>query len=185
MVFGSVGRLDAVKGQIHLVEALGVLLKRNPTLARRVRLALIGDGPLRSAIERRVRALGLGDRVWMPGSRNDVPELMRGIDLFVLPSLAEGISNTVLEAMACGLPVVATAVGGNTELVEAERSGLLVPPGDSGRLAQAMERFALDTELRRRAGERARARAERLFSLDTMVEGYLAVYDRLCETRTA
>lgn len=183
LVLGTVGRLDAVKSQVHLVEAMGLLRERNPRLAPRLRLALVGDGPLRSRVESRVRELGLGDRVWMAGSRDDVHELMRGFDLFVLPSLAEGISNTILEAMACGLPVVATDVGGNPELVEAGRTGLLVPPADPAAMAQAMETYALDADLRRRAGVLARDRAERVFSLDAMVAGYLGVYDRLCETR--
>jgi glycosyltransferase involved in cell wall biosynthesis len=134
-------------------------------------------------VEHRVRELGLGERIWMAGSRGDIPELMRGLDVFVLPSLAEGISNTILEAMACGLPVIATAVGGNPELVEEGRTGLLVPPADPAAMARAMETCALDADLRRGAGAAGRARAEQRFSLDAMVQAYLGVYDRLCETR--
>ncbi len=183
LVIGTVGRLQAVKNQTALVEAFGLLIQRNPELRERVHLALIGDGPLRREVEQRVRDLGLGKRVWLAGARDDVPELMRGLDLFVLPSLAEGISNTLLEAMACGLPVVATDVGGNAELIDQGVTGLLVPPGDPALLAEAMATYLRDAEQCRRAGAEGRARAERLFSLDFMVARYLAVYDELLRGR--
>ena len=103
-----------------------------PGSERWLKLAMIGDGPLREQAARLLADAGLAQNAWLPGNRNDVPRVMRGFDLFVLPSLAEGVSNTILEAMATGLPVVATAVGGNTELVEEGVTGTLVAPDDPG-----------------------------------------------------
>ena len=115
-MIGTVGRLDRIKNQQALLEALRVL-REHDRGADRLRLVIVGDGPLRGELAGAVRRLALDDAVWMPGSRADVPSLMRAMDVFVLPSRNEGISNTVLEAMASGLPVIATRVGGNPELV--------------------------------------------------------------------
>ena len=120
---------------------------------------------------------------WLPGARDDVAQALRSFDAFVLPSLAEGISNTILEAMASGLPVIATRVGGNAELVDDGTTGTLVPSADAEALAQAMLRYARDPELARAQGRAGRARAERLFSLDAMVAQYTALYDRLLDDR--
>ena len=108
---------------------------------------------------------------------------MRSFDLFVLPSLAEGISNTILEAMAVGLPVVATQVGGNDELVAPGETGVLVPAGDDSALANALIEVVSDRELRARQGINARQRAEHAFSLQTMVERYAALYQDLVVAR--
>ena len=116
LLIGSVGRLEAVKDQLTLVRAFNELCLHRPD-DNRLRLVLIGDGSLRDKVEELVAQEGIQDRVWLAGSREDVPQLLSALDVFVLPSLAEGISNTILEAMACGLPVVATRVGGNEELV--------------------------------------------------------------------
>jgi len=112
-----------------------------------------------------------------------VPELMRTFDVFALPSLGEGISNTILEAMATGLPVVATRVGGNPELVEEGVTGTLVPVGMHRALAAALRTYVDDTALARRHGANARKRAEERFSIDAMVAGYLSVYDSVLATR--
>lgn len=116
---------------------------------------------------------------WLPGARDDVARVMRGLDLFVLPSLAEGVSNTILEAMASGLPVVATAVGGNPELVADGRTGRLVPPGDPQALATAILDYHANPAECRRQGREARATVERDFSMMAMVNGYMSVYERL------
>jgi len=104
---------------------------------------------------------------------------MRGLDLFVLPSLAEGISNTLLEAMSSGLPVVATDVGGNPELVDDGRTGRLVPPADPQALAAAIREYVMDPEMAKRQGAAARRLAEQHFGLDVMVKSYMDLYDRL------
>ena len=113
IVIGTVGRMQPVKDQITLVKAFIRLVATMPQVGSRLRLVLIGDGVLREQAARLLSEAGVIDQTWLPGSRDDIPDLMRAFDIFVLPSLAEGISNTILEAMACGLPVVATRVGGN------------------------------------------------------------------------
>ena len=112
-----------------------------------------------------------------PPERGDVPALLRGFDYFVLPSLGEGISNTILEAMATGLPVIATDVGGNAELVQPGETGALVPAADPEALARQILVYARNPNAARAAGRAGRARAERLFSLDAMVTRYKRLYD--------
>jgi glycosyltransferase involved in cell wall biosynthesis len=114
------------------------------------------------------------------GSRDDVPSILRSFDLFALSSRVEGISNTILEAMATGLPVVAPRVGGNEELVEDGVEGSLVPSRDPDALAEALSRYVVDEKLRVERGRAARLRAEREFGLDGMIARYVAVYDGLC-----
>src|SRR5207237_9166164 len=135
---GTVGRMQEVKDQLTLARAFVELLQRSPQAATRLRLVMVGDGPLRKQVADILNQAGWGALAWLPGERDDVPQIMRGFDLFVLPSLAEGISNTILEAMASGLPVVATSVGGNAELVESGRTGQLVPRSDPEAMAHAI-----------------------------------------------
>jgi sugar transferase (PEP-CTERM/EpsH1 system associated) len=178
-VIGTVGRMQAVKDQLTLARAFVCLLESRPDLRKRVRLAIIGDGALRAptvALLSEARALELA---WLPGERTDIAELMRGFDLFVLPSLAEGISNTILEAMATGLPIVATRVGGNQELVEEGRSALLVPAGDAKAMAAAIAVYVDDAVKCARHGAAGRDAVEARFSMDAMVSAYVAVYDRM------
>ncbi len=178
-VIGSVLRLQPVKDPMNLVRAFVKLLARTPRLRARARLALVGDGPLYIEVERELMRAGVRDLVWLPGARNDVAQLLRGFDAFVLPSLAEGISNTILEAMASGLPVVATNVGGNSELVAEGETGALVPRSDPDALAQALGLYLEDAATAARHGRAARERVEREFSLEAMVQRYVAVYDDL------
>lgn len=179
VIIGTVGRLAAVKDQVNLVRAFIALIDHAPQLRDRVRLVIIGDGPLLREAQTLLECARMSDLAWLPGERDDVPELMRAIDVFVLPSLAEGISNTILEAMACGLPVIATDVGGNGELVVAEVTGILVPPAQPMPLAEALWLYVNNEELRRRHGLAARERVEREFSMEAMVQRYLAVYQRV------
>jgi sugar transferase (PEP-CTERM/EpsH1 system associated) len=176
LVVGTVGRMDEVKGHRTLIEAVGLLLRDVPDRRSTFRVSLCGDGPTRPSLEADIKARGLGDVVELLGERSDVPDVMRALDVFVLPSLAEGISNTILEAMASGLPVVATDVGGNPELVTNGSTGYLVPAGDSRALAAAMLRYLDDAELRRAHGVNGRTEIERSFSLSGMVERYRALY---------
>lgn len=175
-VFGTVGRLQAVKDQLLLIRAFAHLAQQLPNKAAGMRLMIVGDGPMREQLEREIIALNLASRVWLAGERSDIDVAMRAMDVFVLPSRAEGISNTILEAMASGLPVVATRVGGNAELVSEGENGILVPSGDAERLAAAMAAYVSDPERLLREGQAARARAEREFSLTGMVARYAELY---------
>jgi len=176
-VFGTVGRMQPVKHQTLLVRAFVRALDAAPELRGRVGLALVGDGPLRADCRQILQACGLSDHAWLPGERNDIPELMRCFDAFVLPSLAEGISNTILEAMASGLPVVATAVGGNPELVGDGLTGVIVPSDDESALAAALLGLARDPAGARVLAQAARSDVERRFSLPSMVAAYRQLYE--------
>ncbi len=141
-----------------------------------MRLVIAGDGPQRGAVEDVLRQGGALDDAWMAGNRNDVDGLLRGLDVFVLPSLAEGISNTILEAMATGLPVVATHVGGNVELVDDGVTGRLIPSAQPEHMADALLDDFRDPRQAARFGRAARLAAERRFSIDKMVADYCDVY---------
>lgn len=183
-VIGTVGRMEAVKDQLTLARAFVILLRMVPADGRALRLVIVGDGAQREVVERFLEEAGVRHLAWLPGARDDVAELMRGLDLFVLPSLAEGVSNTILEAMATGLPVVATDVGGNAELVRDGRTGQLVPRADPQSLAQAIYAHYSDAAECRRRGREARVIAERCFSMSAMVSAYVELYDRLLNRRT-
>ncbi len=178
-VIGTVGRMQAVKDQLTLARAFVLLLRMVPQVERRLRLVMVGDGPLREQVAGILSQAGAGKLAWLAGERDDVPQLMRGLDLFVLPSLAEGVSNTLLEAMASGLPVVATAVGGNPELVDDGRTGRLVPAADPQALALAIREYVVNPEMAKRQGSAARRITEQRFGLDVMVKKYIDLYDRV------
>jgi sugar transferase (PEP-CTERM/EpsH1 system associated) len=174
---GTVGRMQPVKAQTLLAHAFVRALAIAPQLAATMRLVLVGDGPLREACRRILDDAGCGALAWLPGERGDVADIMRGLDGFVLPSLAEGVSNTILEAMATGLPVVATAVGANADLVVHGDTGWIVPPADEEAMAQALVEMARDPQRARALGARGRAVAERRFGIQAMVSAYQAVYE--------
>jgi sugar transferase (PEP-CTERM/EpsH1 system associated) len=175
VVIGAVGRLDPVKDHAGLLEAFTVLRTDQPA----AELVIVGDGPCRADLERRIQERGLTGRVHLLGMRQDVPALLRGFDVFVLPSVAEGISNTVLEAMATGLPVVATRVGGNPELLEHGVTGMLVPPGNPLVLAAALRCYVEDANLRLGHGEAALRRVLAHFTLDRMAQAYRDLYQSI------
>ena len=177
-LFGTVGRLDRVKDQASLVRAFGQLCDRNDAVRRRARLVIVGDGPCRHEVERAVAECAVGELVWMAGARSDVPSLLAALDCFVLPSLGEGISNTILEAMSCALPVIATRVGGNPELVVDGETGRLVPSADVPALAAAMEEIFVAPQTSMAFGMAARRRIEAQYSLDSMVGSYLTLYEQ-------
>lgn len=179
LMVGTVGRIAAVKDQKTLLNAFAALLVAQPQLKGRVGLMVVGDGPLFQDLKAQVETLGLQDDVWLPGDRKDIPELLQAMDIFVLPSLGEGISNTVLEAMATGLPVIATAVGGNPELVTESETGYLFPVGDEQALTAHLEHLLADSAARQRMGHTARDTVSQRFSWDSTVAGYLAVYDEI------
>lgn len=180
---GTVGRMQAVKDHCTLAKAFARAVHRHPEAARRMRLIVVGDGPVRPEVVRTLEAEGLQSLAWLPGTRSDVPEIIRSLDCFVLPSLAEGISNTVLEAMSSGLPVVATRVGGNVELIESGNTGTLVPAADVESMTDAILGYFHDAPTARRHGCAARQAALARFSLDRMIDDYRAVYDDLLACR--
>ena len=179
VVIGTVGRLQQVKDHATLIRGLASLIKRDPAMADKFRLMIVGDGPLKMELEQLVGESHLTDMVWMSGARTDIPRLLQGMDIFVLPSEAEGISNTILEAMASGLPVIATRVGGNAELVVEGETGLLIPPKDPRALGLAVMSYLQDRRMMQSHGEAGRMRVETEFSMRAMVEHYLQVYDRV------
>ncbi len=183
LVLGTVGRMEAVKDPLTLVRAFLRLLEVEPTARERARLVMIGDGALKKDAEGLLASAGAAHLAWLPGERNDVPEIMRSLDLFVLPSLREGISNTILEAMATGLPVVATGVGGNAELVEDRKTGTLVPAADPSAMAAAIRGYVLDRERLIGHGKAGRRRVDERFSIGSMVDSYLALYDAVLQHR--
>ncbi|MGR8930582.1 MAG: TIGR03088 family PEP-CTERM/XrtA system glycosyltransferase [Gammaproteobacteria bacterium] len=177
VVIGTVGRMHGVKDQLTLVNAYIHACGASCEFSRKTCLVLIGDGPLREEAALRLNAVGLAEQCWLPGERNDIAELLRSFDLFVLPSRAEGISNTILEAMATGLPVIATRVGGNPELVIDDETGCLVEKEQVAELAEAMLRLTNDVDLRQRFSAAACRRVKESFSIDSMVTRYRQVYD--------
>lgn len=181
IVVGTVGRLAAVKDQLTLVRAFTELLEHSHHRSR-LRLVLIGDGPLLPEIEKLLQKKAATEFVWLARSRNDVPELLRSLDIFVLPSLGEGISNTILEAMASGLPVIATDVGGNAELVIDGETGILVPAADPSAMVNAIQYYVDHPNVRRQHGLAGRTRVETIFSMHSMVESYMDVYDSLLKS---
>jgi sugar transferase (PEP-CTERM/EpsH1 system associated) len=174
---GTVGRMQAVKDQPALARAFVLALRKRPALRQRTRLVMVGDGPLRAVSLAILEQAGMSDLAWLPGARDDVAAVMRQLDCFVLPSLAEGVSNTILEAMATGLPVIATAVGANAELVQHGRTGEIIPPADDQALADALLRLAMQPALAISMGRAGRAAAEARFSLGAMTAAYQSLYD--------
>lgn len=184
-VIGTVGRLQPVKNQALLIAACGHLSRTRPDLGDRFELRIVGDGPERDRLSAALAATGLAGRATITGWQDDVPGMLHGLSVFVLPSLNEGISNTVLEAMATGLPVIATAVGGNAELVQDEETGFLIPGGDAAALAERLARYLDSPALVSRHGSAGRLRAEREFSIARMVDDYDRLYGTLMNQRQA
>lgn len=182
-VIGTVARIQDIKNHRGLVEAFERLRARLPQHRAHLRLSIIGDGPLMPALRAQVAAAGLDDVVWLAGARTDIPQLLHTFSLFCLPSLAEGTPVSLLEAMACGLPVVASRVGGIPEVVTEGEHGYLVPPSDTEALATALARYVADPDLARRHGDAARRRIEQRFGMDAMLSAYLGLYDRLYQRK--
>lgn len=179
IIVGTVGRLTQVKDQQSLLLAVAELRKSRPDLTRRLGLMIVGDGPLRQKLSAMARDLGLDSITWLPGDRDDIPYLLAAMDIFVLPSLAEGISNTLLEAMACSLPVVATNVGGNVELIEQGCNGSLFPVADTSALAQCLADLMDSPNERHRMGKNGREKVRQEFDWNRTVNEYMDVYDSL------
>lgn len=173
----SVMRLVPQKAPLDVIEAAGRLLREVPD----ARVLLVGDGPLRATVEQRCRALKIDDRIVLTGLRSDVPDLLAASDVLVLASLWEGLPRVIPQAMAAGLPVVATAVAGNAEAVADGVTGLLVPPRDPVALGQALAALLADRDRARAMGAAGRARVDE-FSVHRMVDDIEALYARLLST---
>ncbi|GAA0856922.1 TIGR03088 family PEP-CTERM/XrtA system glycosyltransferase [Aliiglaciecola litoralis] len=177
LVFGTVGRLAEVKNQGFLLEGFIQLVNLCPEERHRLRLIIVGDGVLMSQLVERAKQASISDLVWFAGNRSDVADLMKCMTVFVLPSLAEGISNTILEASASGLPVIATRVGGNPELIEPSlQASHLVEVNNIVALSSAMKHYVDDGELASKNSQLVRKHCVENFSIDTMVSKYHQLY---------
>lgn len=176
---GTVGRLDPVKDHESLLKSFASIIASG----RPACLLIVGEGPMRREIEALAVQLGISDRVKLLGERRDVPMVLKAFDAFTLTSLAEGISNTILEAMASGLPVVATRVGGNPELIEHGVTGQMIPARNVAALTEALQSYLNDPELRRSHGVNAHEKAVQNFSLERMATQYADLYLDLAARR--
>lgn len=183
IVIGTVGRIQDVKNHLGLIDAFIELRLRLPSHRSRLRLAIIGDGPLLPALKKKITDAGIADVVWLAGARNDIAEIMPAFSVFVLSSIAEGTPVTLLEAMAAGLPVVATQVGGIPEIVEENVTGKLVPANNAVALAGGITPYVLQPQLREQHGAAARERAVRHYSINAMIGAYIELYDALSKAK--
>jgi glycosyltransferase involved in cell wall biosynthesis len=174
-IISTVARLTEQKGHCYLLPAIPEVVRMHP----QAHFVFIGDGPLRPLLEKQCLDLGIRNHVHFLGFRQDVVELLQSTDLFVLPSLYEGLPNVVLEAMACGLPVIATAVDGTPEAVVDGETGILVPSKDPEKLKQALLALIPDNNKRRTMGKNARHCVETDFSFDRQLSEFVALYEKL------
>jgi sugar transferase (PEP-CTERM/EpsH1 system associated) len=169
---GTIGRMQTVKNQPLLARAFVRVLQQHPEAARKMRLVMVGDGALRPHVESILEEAGVKNLAWLAGTRNDVDKILPHLKCFVLPSVAEGTSCTLQEAMACGVPAVATDVGGNPGLVLDGRNGYLVPSQNVAEMASAIWKLYSQPELAARFGAESRLRAEQNYGMDAMVARY-------------
>jgi glycosyltransferase involved in cell wall biosynthesis len=172
---GNVAALVPHKGQRHLVAAAAKVVRE----VIDARFLIVGEGELREPLERQIKDLGLERHVFLTGFRNDAVGLQKSFDIFAMSSVTEGLGSAMLDAMACGTPVVATRAGGIPEAIVDGESGVLVAPHDDVALASALIRLLRDADLRKRLGEAGRQRVVQQFSVETMVEKTLDIYRRL------
>jgi glycosyltransferase involved in cell wall biosynthesis len=175
LVIGTTGRLAPVKGQIYFLESAAEIIERFSEAV----FLIVGDGPMRAELEQKARDLGISEKVIFTGFRDDIPELLAAMDVFVFPSLHEPLANSLLEAMAMEKPVVATNVGGNPEVVVDGVTGSLVLPADSKSLTMALADLLTNPEKRRRFGKSGRQRVTEHFSKESMVSNIERIYDEI------
>ena len=188
IVLGTVGRIQAVKDHATLLRAF-IVLRENlretrPELRERLCLAIVGDGPLLKDMRAQVAEAGVADRVWLPGARTDVADILRNMHVFVMSSIAEGTPGSALEAMASSLPVVGTRVGGIPEVIDDGVTGALVPASNPQAMAEALAPYVADPQLAARHGAAGRERIARNYNMAAMVAAYQSLYDSLCERKT-
>ena len=174
-VITCVGLLSPIKDHLSQLAAMEQVLRQQQDCC----LLIVGDGPEREALQQQARPLG--DRVRFLGFQEHIPSILRASDIFLQTSLSEGFSNAILQAMACALPVVVTAVGGNPELVD-DHCSILVPPGDVGAIADALIQLVEDRPLRRKIGRAGRQRTEAHFSLQAMVDNYTEAFEHFMKS---
>jgi L-malate glycosyltransferase len=182
-IIGIIAEIKPVKGHIYLLKAVKRLIKSIPDL----KVLIIGDSiepETRAGVEAEVSELGLKDHAVFLGRTQEVPRLLTAIDISILPSLSEGVSNTILESMAAGVPVIATNVGGSPEVVLDGKTGLIVPPADSDALADAILRLLDNPEFATRLAAQARSMVIHHFSKENMIDNYENLYLQLIEDRT-
>jgi glycosyltransferase involved in cell wall biosynthesis len=170
-----IGRLDQMKGVQVLFEAFKTL-KEDGVAAQ---LNVIGDGPDRDKLQKLARDIGVNDSISFCGAVAEIIPYLQKSDLFVLPSLSEGLSNVLLEAMACSIPIVATRVGGNIDLIRDGENGILVEPENSNQLSEAMQKILQDKALAKKLGSEARKTVEQRFSLISIADKYISLYREL------
>ena len=170
-----IGRLDHMKGVQVLLDAFKTLKEDGVT----AHLTIIGDGPDRDKLQNLARDAGVNDSISFCGAVEDIIPYLQKSALFVLPSLSEGLSNVLLEAMACGLPIVATRVGGNIDLIRDGENGILVETENSNQLSEAMKKILQDKALAKKLGSEARKTVEQRFSLISIADRYLSLYQKL------
>ena len=174
---GNVAALVPHKGQRHLVDAAGLVLRKQPD----ARFIIAGEGELRPSLEHQIRQHHLEKHVILAGFRTDILSLHKAFDIFAMSSVTEGLGTSILDAMACGKPVVATTAGGIPEVVADGETGLLVPPRDAAAMASAIVRLLADRSLRERMGAAGLAHVRERFSAEIMVQKTLEVYERLAQ----
>src|SRR5207244_4140922 len=179
VIVGTVGRLVPIKGLEWLLKAAPQVLAQFPQAC----FVIIGDGPLLSELKELASELGISPRVVFLGTRHDIPECLTALDLFVLPSLNEGMGRALVEAMAVGCPVVATCVGGIPDVVTDGATGLLVPPRDDRALADAILTLLRDRRLLAAYGEAAQRRVDERFDIETMVRSIERLYDEVWQKK--
>jgi glycosyltransferase involved in cell wall biosynthesis len=174
-IVGNVAALVPHKGQRHLIEAAAIVVKRVPD----ARFVIAGEGELRPALERQIKDHHLEKHVFLAGFRPDVVSVHKAFDIFVMSSVSEGLGTSLLDAMACGKPIVATTAGGMPEVVKDGQTGILVPPRDHEAMANAIIRLLSDAAARRAMGAAGEARARAYFSAERMVQDTFEVYRRV------
>jgi glycosyltransferase involved in cell wall biosynthesis len=179
-VVGTIGRLTFQKGLKYLIEAISVIKKKFP----RIMLLIVGDGPMKDELQNYAKTLGLNEHVIFTGSRRDVPALLAAMDIFVLPSLWEGLPNALLEAMAAGKPIIATDIPPVREVIYSEDIGILVPAGDSTTIASSIELLLNNNILAENLGKNARERAFSHFDIKTTVERYTNLFENILRGKT-
>jgi glycosyltransferase involved in cell wall biosynthesis len=176
----QVGTLKPAKGHRYTIEAVASIVASYPDL----HVLFVGDGEMRAELKEEAAALNLKGHTHFLGYRQDVPELLAASDIFVLPSLWEGLSMALLEAMASGLPIVSSAVSGSVQVLRHGETGVLVPPGDAAALAEAIRQLLTDPERAQLMGRAARQQAEALFSSDSTAQAYISLYREALVSQT-
>lgn len=182
-VIGTVGRAQSIKNHAGLIRAFIALRNALPDHQDKLRLSIIGDGPTLASLRDQVEAAGLQKVVWLPGARSDIADIMRGFDVFTLPSIAEGTPVTLLEAMASGLPIVASRVGGIPEVVQEGEHGKLIAAQDDEGFAQAFSAYFRHPEIQAQHGAAGRALVCEKYSVAAMVNSYAQLYRSLQQNK--